>query len=329
MNVFKSLSEQLISFKKEDFNAMALKVFRFQAVQNLVYKSYIEHLGVNPNDVQSINQIPFLPIEFFKNHEIKSGDWNSSSFFESSGTSGQITSKHYIPELDFYLQNCEQIFSSFYGDPSEFTWLALLPSYLERKGSGLVAMVDHFISKSKYGHSDFYLDQHELLSKKIIELRKLDQKVILLGVTFALLDLPSDLDFHSPDLIVIETGGMKGRRKELVRAEVHEKLKRKFGVNCIHSEYGMTELFSQAYSRGEGVFYPARTMSVITRDINDPLTVSRELKSGGLNIIDLANLHSCSFLETKDLGKVNENGSFEVLGRLDNSDIRGCNLMLT
>jgi phenylacetate-coenzyme A ligase PaaK-like adenylate-forming protein len=329
MNVFKSLSEQIFSFKNEDFDALALNIFEFQARNNDTYKAYIQNLGVDIEKVLSIDQIPFLPIEFYKTHKIKSGDWNAQSYFESSGTSGANTSRHYYPDQDFYLKNCDQIFSTFYGAASNYVWLALLPSYLERDGSGLVAMADHFIRKGSSEHSGFYLDQHDLLVEKLISLCRQKKQVVLLGVTFALLDLKLIREIDFPELIVMETGGMKGRREELVRNDVHSLLKTKFGVNKIHSEYGMTELFSQAYSQGEGIFYPARTMRVMCRDINDPLTISKKLKSGGLNVIDLANVHSCSFIETKDLGKVYKNGSFEVLGRIDNSDIRGCNLMLT
>jgi phenylacetate-coenzyme A ligase PaaK-like adenylate-forming protein len=329
MNVFKSLLEQIFSFKNGDFESLALRIFKFQAKHNSVYNAYIQNLGVAIENVNSLDQIPFLPIEFFKTHEIKSGNWEAQSYFESSGTTGVATSRHYYPNQSFYLKNCEQIFSEFYAEPSNYVWLALLPSYLERDGSGLVAMADHFIKGGGNENSGFYLDQDDLLIEKLIALGKQKKQVVLLGVTFALLDLKLQNEINFPELIVMETGGMKGRREELVRNDVHGLLKSKFGVDTIHSEYGMTELFSQAYSSGEGIFYPAGTMRVMTRDINDPLTISKDLKSGGLNVIDLANVHSCSFIETKDLGKVYENGSFEVLGRIDNSDIRGCNLMLT
>jgi len=329
MNVFKSLLNQIFSFKNDDFEQLALNVFRFQATNNDVYSAYITNLGVDIGSVKSLDQIPFLPIEFFKTHKIKTGDWEAQFHFESSGTSGATTSRHYFPDQDFYLKNCTGIFLEFYEAPSNFVWLALLPSYLERDGSGLVTMADHFIKVGDSEHSGFYLDQHDLLIEKLVDLGKQKKKVVLLGVTFALLDLKLDYDIDFPELIVMETGGMKGRREEMVRNDIHSLLKNKFGVNSIHSEYGMTELFSQAYSQGEGIFYPARTMRVIARDINDPLTISKDLKSGGLNVIDLANLHSCAFIETKDLGKVYQDGSFEVLGRIDNSDLRGCNLMLT
>ena len=328
MNTFKSLSEQVFSFVKNEFDALALKIFRFQAEQNSVYKSYLQNLGVNIDSINTIDKIPFLPIELFKTKEVKTGKWDSQGFFESSGTSGAISSKHFYPNLDIYLKNCESIFNEFYGDSSEFVWLALLPSYLERGGSGLVTMADYFISKSKHNESGFYLDDHKLLIEKLRELQKDRKKTILLGVTFALLDLRIKLDIQYPELIVMETGGMKGRREEMVRNDIHEVIKTRFLVDQVHSEYGMTELFSQAYSKGGGIFCPGSTMKVIMRDVNDPLTVSNNLRSGGLNIIDLANLHSCSFIETKDLGIVYGDGSFEVLGRIDNSDIRGCNLML-
>lgn len=329
MKVFKSLKEQIFSFRDDEFEPLALKIFKFQAQNNPLYKAYIKNLGVKIENVEYLEQIPFLPIEFFKAHSVKSGDWKTQSYFQSSGTTGAVTSRHYFPDESYYLENCVNIFTQFYGAPSDYVWLALLPSYLDRKGSGLVAMADYFIKEDGSNDSGFYLDQHNLLIKKLKFLSKQKRPVVLLGVTFALLDLVIKDSIEFPELIVMETGGMKGRREELVRNDVHSLLKLKFGVNTIHSEYGMTELFSQAYSKGEGVFNPARTMCVMTRDINDPLTISNQLKSGGLNVIDLANIHSCSFIETRDLGKVYDNGSFEVLGRIDNSDIRGCNLMLT
>lgn len=329
MKVFKSLKEQIFSFKDDDFEPLALKIFNFQAKNNKVYNAFINNLGVKIENIKSIDQIPFLPIEFFKTHIVKSAHWDSQSYFQSSGTTGLTTSRHYYPDQSYYLENCVNIFSHFYGAPSNYIWLALLPSYLERAGSGLVTMADHFIKEEGSKDSGFYLDQHNLLIEKLEVLSKEKKPVVLLGVTFALLDLAIQNNLKFPELIIMETGGMKGRREELVRNEVHGLLIEKFGVNTIHSEYGMTELFSQAYSKGEGIFHPARTMRVMTRDINDPLTISKHLKSGGLNVIDLANVHSCSFIETRDLGKVYENGSFEVLGRIDNSDIRGCNLMLT
>ncbi len=328
MNNLKSLSDKIFSLEPGEFESVALKVFDFQANENELYRAYIRHLGIDVSEVNTMEKIPFLPIEFFKSHIIKSGNWSTEGYFESSGTTGSITSKHYYPQTDFYLKNCQKGFNQFYGDVDEYVWLALLPSYLERSHSSLVAMVDHFIKKSGAKESGFFLHDHDLLIEALKEVRRAKKRVVLLGVTFALMDIAEKTSFDFPDLIVMETGGMKGKRDELVRNDVHDLLKDKFGVDRVHSEYGMTELFSQAYSKEEGIFYPARTMKVMTRDINDPFNISDDLKSGVLNVIDLANLHSCSFIETKDLGRVHSNGSFEVLGRMDNSDVRGCNLML-
>ena len=328
MNNSKSLYDRIFSFNEWEFDALALELFMLQAHENEVYSRYVRHLGVIPEEVKEVSQIPFLPIEFFKSHKIQTGEWTHHGVFESSGTTGDNTSRHYFPDLEVYLQNCTSIFSQIYGDPKNYIWLALLPSYLERSGSGLVTMMDHFIGLSDNDMSGFYLDNHHELIDQLNQLKKQNSKVILLGVTFGLLDLAENAQVDFSDLIVMETGGMKGRREELVRGEVHSVLKEAFGVSHVHSEYGMTELFSQAYSQGEGVFSPGRTMKVLARDLNDPLTIREDSRNGGLNIIDLANLHSCAFIETKDIGRVYDNGAFEVLGRMDNSDVRGCNLLL-
>ena len=328
MDLFKSLQIKAFSTHRSGFDPLALEVFRFQAKENPVYASYLRYLGVKSNAIDSIDKIPFLPIDFFKNHQVITGGWAPAVVFESSGTTGQVTSKHYLPSKDFYLENCYRIFHSFYGDPNDYVWLALLPSYLERSNSSLVAMVDSFMKRGKGDGAGFYLNDFGALCRQLKVLKKEGKPTILLGVTFALLDLAEMVGFTFPELIIIETGGMKGRREELVRGEVHQLLKNAFGVPAVHSEYGMTELCSQAYAKKKGVFQPGSTLKVLTRDINDPFYVSNGLRSGGLNIIDLANVHSCAFIETKDLGKVAADGSFEVLGRMDNSDIRGCNLML-
>lgn len=322
-----SLRERVFSVNDSTFDALALEVFEWQFNNNTVYRSFAEGLNRTPNNVSRVNQIPFLPIEFFKTNKVKTGNWEPKTTFTSSGTTGQVSSKHLVNDLAFYHEMALNTFDEMYGPISDYTLLALLPSYLEREGSGLVSMASYFIEKAQPG-SGFYLNDHAALNEVLQSLQQKGEKVILLGVTFGLLDFAAEFSFQFPELIVMETGGMKGRREELVRTEVHQILKRAFGVDRIHSEYGMTELFSQAYSQNEGLFQPARTMRVIARDLNDPLSYPVLNRNGGLNIIDLANFDTCSFIETKDLGVVNDNGTFFVNGRIDNSDIRGCNLMI-
>ena len=328
MDSLKSLYERVFSVNENSFEALALDIFRLQHKMNPIYRAFVNHLGVSPELVTKLEQIPFLPIEFFKTHTIKTGDWQSDICYESSGTTGQITSKHWVADEDFYLKIAEQIFAKTYGEVKDYTVLALLPSYLERSNSSLVAMANRFIQISADPSSGFFLNNSKELYDTLLRCKNEGRKTILLGVTFGLLDFVEQFQIDFPELIVMETGGMKGRREELVRDEVHEILKPGFGVQHIHSEYGMTELLSQGYSQGNGIFRCGYTMKLLTRDINDPLTVTNQVRSGGINIIDLANLHSCSFIETKDLGRVYTDGSFEVLGRLDNSDVRGCNLMV-
>jgi phenylacetate-coenzyme A ligase PaaK-like adenylate-forming protein len=282
-----------------------------------------------PSVIRTPDEIPFIPVEFFRNHKIVSGDYQVEMIFESSGTTGVIPGKHFVNDLKLYEESFFRSFCLFYGQPEENLILALLPSYTEREGSSLVYMADHLISRSKFANSGFYKDNTTELIRIIEKEREKNTKILLLGVSFALLDMAESL---SPDLsgvIVMETGGMKGRRKELTRPELHSILKEKFNVNEIHSEYGMTELLSQAYSKGEGIFYCPPWMKIVIRDPQDPLTFYTEPgQTGGINIIDLANINSCSFIATGDLGKVHKDGGFEVLGRFDNSDIRGCNLMI-
>ncbi|MGW8123562.1 acyl transferase [Roseivirga echinicomitans] len=328
MDFVKSLCARVFSVEEASFEALALDVFRFQHQENPVYRDFVNHLGVNIEAITKLESIPFLPIEFFKTHTIKSGNWQSDLCYESSGTTGQITSKHWVADEEFYLKIAQKIFAKTYGNVEEYTVLALLPSYLERSNSSLVAMANRFIQFSKDPASGFFLNNADELYELLLTCKSEGRKTILLGVTFGLLDFVEAYQMDFPELIVMETGGMKGRREELVREEVHEILKTGFGVSNIHSEYGMTELLSQGYSQGEGLFRCGYTMKILTRDINDPLTVTNQVRSGGINIIDLANVHSCSFIETKDLGRVYPDGTFEVLGRIDNSDIRGCNLMV-
>ncbi len=330
--------QKVRDFSGENFDALALEVFRFQAAYNELYGRYLSLLNVDVQKVKSAAAIPFLPIHFFKNYSVKTGSWQEETVFTSSGTTGETTSRHYVRDLNFYKKNTVKGFWQFYGDPADFCVLALLPSYLERSGSSLVCMAEHFIQLSRHPQSGFFLkntDELVEILKKLQTSKPQNLKTLLLGVSFALLDLsewltsnPSILQSSNPLLTVMETGGMKGRRRELTRAELHGILQPAFGVEAIHSEYGMTELFSQAYSKGEGKFHPASTMRVFTREITDPLTPQRPGKTGVLNIIDLANFDTCSFIATDDLGRVGEDGSFEVLGRMDNSDIRGCNLMV-
>ncbi len=328
MSRFNSLIDQIKTVDSANFDSVALQVFKHQYEYNEIYQKWCNSLGRTPESVSGIQDIPFLPIEFFKTHKIKTGDWTEEQVFTSSGTTGLNSSQHFVKDTNSYLNNCRKIFESNYGPLSDYIILALLPSYLERNGSGLISMVDDFIIKTGSEESGFYLNEFHELSNRLEALKISNKKVILWGVTFALLDFASNYKFDFPQLIIMETGGMKGRREEMVRSEVHELLKESFGVSNIHSEYGMTELFSQAYSDGEGVFTPGRTMKVIGRDINDPLTLSSSKSTVGLNIIDLANINTCSFIETKDLGSVHNEVRFEVKGRIDNTDIRGCNLLV-
>ncbi|MBO3698496.1 acyl transferase [Roseivirga sp. E12] len=323
-----SLSQRIISVNSLTFDDLALEIFRFQFRHNPIYRSYVQALGKQEHDVTNIYDIPFLPIEFFKTKNVKTGEWNTDCVFESSGTTQSQTSKHYVFDESFYLQNCLRGFETVYGSVKDHTILALLPSYLERSNSGLISMVNYFICESDNDNSGFFLNEWESLNNTLISLRDQEKKTLLIGVTFGLLDFAERFQMEYPALTVMETGGMKGRREEMIRDDVHSVLKSAFGVEKVHSEYGMTELFSQAYSHGEGIFSPSRTMKVISRDLNDPLAYPFKGRNGGLNIIDLANFMTCSFIETKDMGEVFENGNFEVRGRIDNAELRGCNLMM-
>ena len=313
----------------DDFNLVALDVFNYQVQHNSIYKAYVSGLKINPETVEHYTQIPFLPIEFFKTKEvICDGIQDNAICFSSSGTTGQINSKHYVNDISIYESSFHQGFELFYGKPSDYCILALLPNYLERTGSSLVYMFDKLIQVSQHPQSGFYLNNLQDLKKTIEELKQTKQKTILLGVTYALLDLAEMGVELTNDFIVMETGGMKGRRKELLKEELHQILKQLLKVDVIHSEYGMTELLSQAYSKQDGVFQCSPWMKVLIRDMNDPFTYVKERKSGGVNVIDLANLNSCAFIETKDLGRLNQDSHFEILGRFNNSDLRGCNLMI-
>lgn len=312
----------------QEFEYYALEIFRFQYSNCEVYQKFISNLNINPNSVNSIYKIPFLPVEFFKTHSVKSTTKTPEMIFSSSATTGLIQSKHSVAKISIYEASFEKAFEIFYGDVSNYAILALLPSYLEREGSSLIYMADNLIKRSNHSNSGYFLYNHEDLYQSLIELQKKKHPTILIGVTYALLDFVESYPLNFPELIVMETGGMKGKRREMIRKELHEILCNGFGVSIIHSEYGMTELLSQAYSKGNGVFKCPPWMNIFIRDTNDPLTLIHENKTGGINIIDLANIYSCSFIATQDLGQKFPDGTFEVAGRFDNSDIRGCNLLV-
>lgn len=313
---------------EQDFQNLALHIFNYQFENNSVYRSFCDLLYKHPSDVKYIEEIPFLPIQFFKSHEVASSTESPKITFSSSGTTGSITSKHIVTDVALYEKSFRRAFELFYGDVSSYTVLALLPSYLEREGSSLIYMVHDLIQKSNNPDSGFYLNNRKDLSEKLIALDASGQKVLLIGVSFALLDLVESKKFSLKNTVIMETGGMKGRRKELTRKELHQILTEGFGVDVIHSEYGMTELLSQGYSKGNGIFETPPWMKILIRDTEDPFSISASQKTGGLNVIDLANINSCSFIATQDLGKVYSDQSFEILGRFDHSDIRGCNLMI-
>ncbi|MBO0330596.1 LuxE/PaaK family acyltransferase [[Muricauda] lutisoli] len=312
----------------DEFNTLALEIFRFQYGNNSIYRDFCDYLKKSPENVSHYLEIPFLPISFFKTHKVVSTQKEPQTIFTSSGTTQSTTSKHFVPDVTLYEESFFRAFQLFYGKPEEFCVLALLPSYLEREGSSLIYMVNHLIEQSGHPSSGFYLNNLDELHKKLQELEHKGTKTLLIGVSFALLDLAEQFPTSLKNTIVMETGGMKGRRKELIREELHHILKKGLGVEQIHSEYGMTELLSQAYSKGGGTFQTPPWMKIITRDTEDPFTIQPYGKTGGINVIDLANLYSCSFIATQDLGKTYPNETFEVLGRFDDSDIRGCNLMV-
>lgn len=322
-----SLFLDINSITPANFNELAISVFNYQASQNPVFNKYLKALG-HSGQAKAIEELVFLPIEFFKNHTIKTEEWKEETVFESSGTTGAQTSRHFIYSLKGYQKQTADFFEKVYGPLEEYVILALLPSYLDRGNSGLIAMVDHFIKKTANPASGFYLDDFEALRLKLRELKAQGQKTLLWGVTFALLDFAEANRMEFSDLLIMETGGMKGRRKEMVRDEVHQIVGNAFNIDQVHSEYGMTEMSSQAYSKADGIFEPAPTLKVIARDINDPFAGIGYEKTGALNVIDLQNLQTCAFIETKDLGRVYSDGTFEVMGRMDNSDVRGCNLMV-
>lgn len=328
-NIFNANIEDYIEIiTKANFNEIAIELFHYQYKNNRIYNSYVNALGINANEISDIINIPFLPISFFKTHQVVTGNIDATAYtvFKSSTTTSDIPSKHYVKDASVYEKALLYGFTEVYGNPKDYALLALLPSYLEREGASLVYMFDKLMKVSQHPSNGFYLDDFEKLHKVLTDLEEKRQSTILVGVTFALLDFAEKYNIMLDNTIIIETGGMKGRKKEMIRDEVHTELKSSFHANSIHSEYGMTELLSQAYSTGDGLFKTNKLMKVFVRDINDPLRTSRE-GSGCINIIDLANIHSCSFIATEDIGLLNSDGSFNVMGRLDNSALRGCSLL--
>ncbi|MES2592315.1 MAG: acyl transferase [Bacteroidota bacterium] len=325
----KPLINQIFSIKTSDeFKQLALAVFKYQSKENKVYRNYIDALKINPDLVSELEDIPFMPIEFFKSHILVADPQFNISNAQVFTSSGIVKSKHYVTNTDIYERSYLDGFKHFYGNVEEYCILALLPSYLEREGSSLIYMAEDLIKKSRDAASGFYLDNYEELITQLKLQEQKKQKTILLGVTYALLDLIEREKFQLKHTIIMETGGMKGKRQEMVREELHTVLCEGFGVDVIHSEYGMTELLSQGYSKGKGIFNCPPWLKIVIRDTNDPFAVLMEKKTGGVNIIDLANLYSCSFIATQDLGKCYADHSFEIMGRFDNSDIRGCNLLV-
>ncbi|RYE25831.1 MAG: acyl transferase [Sphingobacteriales bacterium] len=319
--------QYLQQINAETFTSIALELFQMQYQGNVIYRDFVNALKIDVSEVKQITDIPFLPISFFKTHRVVTGIVdNPSLIFESSRTTGDAPSRHFVADEKVYEISLLDGFKQFYGDPSEYTILALLPSYLERKNASLVHMAKVLMRESKHEANGFYLNEWDKLRDTIQRLEAAGQKTLLLGVTFALLDFAADHSMELKHTIVMETGGMKGRREEWTRQQVHDFLKQQWQLNGVHSEYGMTELLSQAYALADGVFQPTHTFKALIRDINDPLDV-RQSGSGCLNIIDLANIHSCSFIATEDVGKLSADGSFEVLGRMDHAALRGCSLM--
>lgn len=325
-----SISEKEIFdiITEKQFNDIALKVFIYQAQCNEVYKKFLFHLGTNLSQIDHYTEIPFLPIEFFKSHEVKTGNKEIIKTFFSSGTTGTERSKHHLTDLSIYEKSFIKAFENQYGAINQYCVLALLPTYLDNESSSLVYMVNDLIKRSNHAESGFYLHNTDELSLQLKKLNQSNTKVLLIGVSYALIDLAETFPQKLSNTIIMETGGMKGQRKEMTKSELHQFLSSKFGIEHIHSEYGMTELLSQAYAIKEGKFFTPPWMKILIRDTYDPFTLLENGKSGGINIIDLANINSCSFIETKDIGRINPDESFEVLGRFDYSDIRGCNLLV-
>ena len=333
-NLFEGLDfkEDLTLDDKTLFLKESLRLFRLQSVQNPVYRDYIRLLSLDPKAITSYEQIPYMPIGFFKTHTLKCGDFDAEVVFESSGTTSSLNSKHHVKDIGSYLNNAVSIFNQFYGDVNKYCILALLPSYLERDNSSLVCMVDHFIKESGHHQSGFFLHDYDNLFSTLLKLEKERQPTILFGVTFALLDFAEQYKMKLNNTIVIETGGMKGRRREITRDELHSILINQLGVSAVHAEYGMTELLSQAYSFGNGSFKMPLQMKVLLRSLDDPFDIwtsdNDRNQTGVINVIDLSNKDSICFIATEDLGRFTADGEVEIVGRLDNSDIRGCSLLV-
>ncbi len=327
-------NHKIFTIKEKDVEPLALEIFRFQYSNNPVYHEYVNALHINARAVKSVVQIPFLPIRFFKSHTVQTTVFDPAAIFESSGTTGSSNSSHRVKDITIYKDSFTIAFQLFYGPISDWCIIGLLPSYLERGNSSLVYMVNELIQMSGHAESGFYLHEYDKLYSVLTSLEKKKQKTLLIGVTFALLDLAEKYSLPLAHTIIMETGGMKGRREEMIRREVHDILQQSFNVPAVHSEYGMTELLSQAYSKGNGIFHCPPWMKVLVRDEEDPLSVrmppanqQMAFATGAINVIDLANIYSCSFIATDDAGKLYNDGSFEVLGRMDNSDLRGCSLL--
>lgn len=321
--------EQQIFDTQIPFEQRALAVFDYQYHHNSIYRDFCNYLNRKPTGISRLEQIPFIPIELFKSHRIISDEKEAERIFRSSGTTGQVTSQHVVADCNIYDQSIQQGIEKFFGPLNQYCVLALLPSYLERQDASLVYMADYMMQVSSHPYNGFYLDNFSELKNRIIQLQDQQQPTLLLGVTFALLDFAEQYPMDLAGIKLIETGGMKGRRKELTRNELHHQLKSAFQLDQIYSEYGMTEMLSQAYFTENQLFYPSDTLKILIREINDPLNYLNNGESGAINVIDLANLYSCSFIATQDIGQAFQDGGFQVLGRTDNSDLRGCNLMIS
>jgi phenylacetate-coenzyme A ligase PaaK-like adenylate-forming protein len=324
----KHIDKIITNLSVSAFNETAIELFHFQYKNNKIYRQFVDLNHFDVNKIKSVEQIPFLPIEFFKTTVIISGNQNPENYFESSGTGGTVKSRHYIKDINIYKKSFLNGFTHFYGNIKDYTILAVLPNYIEQQHSSLLYMIKNLIEMTGNAESGFYLYNLKELADKLMDLKSKKKKIILFGVSYALLDLAEQFPMNLNDVIVFETGGMKGRRKELLKEELHTVLKQAFKISSIHGEYGMTELFSQAYSKGNGIYTSPPWMKVLIRDTNDPKNIISYNKTGGINVIDLANIYSCGFIATQDLGKLSPNNTFEVMGRFDNSDIRGCNLMI-
>lgn len=318
---------ELSTISAADFTPRALEVFRFQYEQNPLYGDFVRALGVRPGSVGRIEEIPFLPVSFFKTHEVRTGEFVPEVVYQSSGTTGMVTSRHLVRDMGLYRQSFRTGFEHFYGSVRDWCIIGLLPAYLERSNSSLVYMVNELIDASGHPNSGFYLYEYDALYALLQRLEAAGQKTLLIGVTFALLDFAERYTLSLEHTVVMETGGMKGRRREITREELHGFLGERLGVKVVHAEYGMTELLSQGYSAGGGVFRCPEWMKVLVRSEDDPLEV-RDRGEGLINVVDLANIWSCAFLSTEDIGVVREDGGFMVAGRVDHSDIRGCSLLV-